>query len=97
MICLELYHGLVHFAAHIENLSEMFLSCTFFGVCTPLYLYTFYRIIQATRALSRKIAIIEVSCLVIDIHPYLGSILNVFLNMRQALPVNASVSKIRKA
>jgi hypothetical protein len=40
---------------HIENLSEMFLSCTFFGVCTPLYLYTFYRIIQATRALSRKI------------------------------------------
>jgi hypothetical protein len=80
MICLEFYHGLVHFAAHIENLTEMFLSCTFFGVCTPLYLYTFYRIIQATRALSRKISIIEVSCLVIDMHPCLGRILDVSHN-----------------
>ena len=80
MICLELYHGLVHFAAHIENLSELVLSCTCFGVCTLLYLYTLYRIIQATRALSRKISIIEVSCLVIDMHPCLGSILNVSHN-----------------
>ena len=80
MICLELYHGLVHFAVHIENMSEMFLSSTFFGVCTPLYLYTFYRIIQATRALSRNIFIIEVSCLVIDMHSCLGSILNVSHN-----------------
>ena len=80
MICLEFYHGLVHFATHIGILSEMFLSCTFFGVCTPLYLYTFYRIIQATRALSPNISIIEVSCLFIDMHSCLGSILNVSHN-----------------
>ena len=80
MICLEFYHGLVHFAAHIENLSQMFLSCIFFGVCTPLYLYTFCLIIQATRALSPNISIIEVSCLVIDMHPFLDRILNVSHN-----------------
>jgi hypothetical protein len=36
-------------------MSKIFLSITFTGVCIPLYLFTFYRIIQATGALSREI------------------------------------------
>jgi hypothetical protein len=37
------------------RMSEIILSLSFTGVCIPLYLFTFYRIIQTTGALSREI------------------------------------------